>query len=397
MFVKNITETTQKIRIDWVETEIGAWEVFQTTEGKAEELVRNYPSIIGYADASDVVEGGDLEWIPCEHGNIAAQSYNKYDVTRITNEWFINFKAGTVVTAKGGYQFGIYDYTTTPRTQLGSGRVTTTTIVNDWPHKIAIKKTLDEKFPISELDLPLTTYVTLSDGDYNVFKRKKSENHSKREWKYVTFIGDSITANTWYEAWYWYFDHLKRMLKLGGINVEATPGSCVSKTSDYWMNNDPISQRAISDNTKQSDLIIFFAGTNDYGHDTPIGQFARDTADQDTSMYSAMRITVGKMITAVPWARIAWMLPLHRKKFWTDATKTDDTPNGQSKTLDDYINVIKDVCGVYSVSVIDAHWMSGLNPRTQANNQAYFTDGLHPNERGQLMLARAIKEYIELL
>lgn len=60
MFVKNITETTQKIRIDWVETEIGAWEVFQTTEGKAEELIRNYPSIIGYADAEDISWSGDL-------------------------------------------------------------------------------------------------------------------------------------------------------------------------------------------------------------------------------------------------------------------------------------------------------------------------------------------------
>lgn len=60
MFVKNITETTQKIRIDWVETEIGAWEVFQTTESKAEELVRNYPSIIGYADAEDISWSGDL-------------------------------------------------------------------------------------------------------------------------------------------------------------------------------------------------------------------------------------------------------------------------------------------------------------------------------------------------
>ena len=60
MFVKNITETTQKIRIDWVETEIGAWEVFQTTESKAEELVRNYPSIIGYADAGDISWSGDL-------------------------------------------------------------------------------------------------------------------------------------------------------------------------------------------------------------------------------------------------------------------------------------------------------------------------------------------------
>ena len=60
MFVKNITETTQKIRIDWVETEIGAWEVFQTTESKAEELVRNYPSIIGYADAGGISWSGEI-------------------------------------------------------------------------------------------------------------------------------------------------------------------------------------------------------------------------------------------------------------------------------------------------------------------------------------------------
>lgn len=60
MFVKNITETTQKIRIDWVETEIGAWEVFQTTESKAEELVRNYPSIIGYASIEGISWSGEI-------------------------------------------------------------------------------------------------------------------------------------------------------------------------------------------------------------------------------------------------------------------------------------------------------------------------------------------------
>ena len=427
MFVKNITETTQKIRIDWVETEIGAWEVFQTTEGKAEELVRNYPSIIGYASIEDVSESGELaglkdvditnpqewdvlsydgdkfvnketlEWIPCEHWNTCAPSYNQYDVTRITNEWYINFKAWTTVTAKSGYAFWIYDYTTSPRTQLWSGWETSRAIENNHKYRISIKKTDDAKFTIAELDQPITTYIEISDWDYTVLKRKKSEKHSKWEWKYVTFIGDSITANTWYEAWYWYFDHLKRMLKLGGINVEATPGSCVSKTSDYWTSNNPISQRTISNNTKQSDLIIFFAGTNDYGHDTPIGQFARDTADQDTSMYSAMRITVWKTITAVPWARIVWMTPIHRKKLWTDTSKTDDTLNGQNKNLDDYIKVIKEVCATYSVPVIDTNAISGLNPRMQANNQAYFTDGLHPNERGQLMLARAIKSYFELI
>ena len=338
-----------------------------------------------------------LEWIPCEHGNTCAQSYNQFDVTRITNEWYINFKAWTTVTAKSGYAFWIYDYTTAPRTQLWSGWGTSMAIENNHKYRIAIKKTDDAKFTIAELDQPITTYIEISDWDYTVLKRKKSEKHSKREWKYITFIGDSITAWTWYDTWYWYFDHLKRMLKLGGINVEATAWSCVSKTSDYWTSNNPISQRAISDNAKQSDLIIFFAGTNDYWHDTPIGQFARDTADQDTSMYSAMRITVGKMIAWVVGARIAWMTPLHRKKLWSDTTKTDDTLNWQNKCLDDYIKVIKEVCATYSVPVIDTNAISGLNPRTLANNEAYFTDWLHPNERGQLMLARAIKSYIEML
>ena len=86
MFVKNITETTQKIRIDWVETEIGAWEVFQTTESKAEELVRNYPSIIGYASIEDVSESGEL----AELKDVDITNPQEWDVLSYDGDKFVN-------------------------------------------------------------------------------------------------------------------------------------------------------------------------------------------------------------------------------------------------------------------------------------------------------------------
>jgi hypothetical protein len=59
-------------------------------------------------------------------------------------------------------------------------------------------------------------------------------------------------------------------------------------------------------------------GTNDYGHGTPMGQFAWDTADTDTSFYTALRRTFSVLKGKYPLAQIVWFTPLHRKSLIVD-------------------------------------------------------------------------------
>ena len=427
MFVKNITETTQKIRIDWVETEIGAWEVFQTTEGKAEELVRNYPSIIGYASIEDVSESGELaelkdvditnpqewdvlsydgdkfvnkeiyqpplEWIPLEFWNTPVKDY-QYNPTRATFEGFIELKAGVTVTAKSWYKIGLYDYTSGTMETFGPWAVSYTT-VNTWNHRLSIKKDSDEAFTNAELELSPTTYIELSDWDYSPLKRIKKT--SKWTWKKVVFIGDSITAWSGTDEWYRYYDHLNHMIKFGTMTIEWVWGSCFSNTSDYGNANSPIAERVVSNASKAADLIVIFAGTNDYWHDTPIEANDFVSSATDTWFIGAIRITIAKLMAANKYARIVLMTPLHRKNYKNDKTKLDYVANGEWHNLSDYVNALKKVAQEYDCPVIDTNQISGFLPRIADNGDMYSTDYLHPNNSGHIMMARNIINYFELI
>ena len=425
MFVKNITETTQKIRIDWVETEIGAWEVFQTTEGKAEELVRNYPSIIGYADAGDISWSGDLsglddveitnpkawevltcdenwkwvnqdnkEWIQLEFWNTTTKDY-QYDPTRATFEGFIKLKAGVTVTAKTWYKIGLYDCTSGTSQAFGSWADSYTT-VNTWSHRLAIKKDDNAKFTIAELEAIPTTYIEVSDWDYSWFKKERKL-PSKWTWKNVVFIGDSITAWSGTDEWYRYYDHLNHYMKFWNMTIEGVGWSCFSNTSDYGNQNQPIAERAISTESRWADLIVVFAWTNDYWHDTPIEDNDMISSATDTWFIGAIRIFLAKMIAANATAKIVLMTPLHRKNYKNDKTKLDYVANGEGHNLTDYVNAIKKVAQEYACPVIDSNEIGGFLPRIQQNWDLYSTDYLHPNNSWHIMLARNIRNYFELI
>ena len=426
MFVKNITETTQKIRIDWVETEIGAWGVFQTTESKAEELVRNYPSIIGYADAEDISWSGDLselddveitnpkawEVLTCDENwkwvnqdnkdriqleiwNTTAKDY-QYDPTRATFEGRIYLKAWVTITAKIWYKIGAYDCIDYILQPLWNGRVTSATTTRTWFHMIAIKKDDNAKFTIEELEAIPTTYIEVSDWDYSWFKKERKI-PSKWTWKRVVFIGDSITAWSGTDEWYRYYDHLNHYMKFWSMTIEGVGWSCFSNTSDYGNQNSPIAERPISTASKQADLIVVFAWTNDYGHDTPIENNDFISSATDTWFIGAVRTFVGKMIYENPTAKIVFMTPLHRKNYKNDKTKVDYVVNGAGHNLTDYVNAIKKVAQEYSCPVIDSNEIGGFLPRIARNWDLYSTDYLHPNNSWHIMLARNIKGYFELI
>lgn len=130
-------------------------------------------------------------------------------------------------------------------------------------------------------------------------------------------------------------------------------------------------------------LIVVFGGTNDYGHgDALIGEFDDRTPD---TFYGACHYLMGGLINKYPDAKIVVMTPLHR---------TGERVSNGRATLEEYVNVIKEVAAYYSLPVLDLWSVSGIQPEVEIIKTKYCPDGLHPNDAGHEKLAEVIGNYL---
>jgi len=208
--------------------------------------------------------------------------------------------------------------------------------------------------------------------------------------KNAIFVGDSITAGTGCEGdTYWQL--LQELLELKSATAMGVPESCISSTSDYGNNNDPLANR-YSD-IPEADLITIFMGTNDYGHDTPIGTI---NDEGDVSFYGALNTIIPELLAKYPDAKIVFITPIHRYGFGTNSatgeTHTfDSVPNGAGHTLEDYANAIKAACDKYGIDVIDLYNELDIDPSAEETREYYMTDGLHPTTAGHRQIAELLE------
>lgn len=212
--------------------------------------------------------------------------------------------------------------------------------------------------------------------------------------KTMVCVGDSITAGSGTTETYWAM--LKDILGLSKMTGMGVGGSCVSAQSDYGTGNSPLINRY--KNIPEADLITIFMGTNDWGHETPLGTIEDTT---DVSFYGALNVIIPGLMTMYPNARIIWITPMHRYGFGTSkilgtAFTYDHVANGRGCTLKDYVDAIKDVCGRYSIPIIDLYSMSGLHPSIAAHKSTYMPDGLHPNKAGHEKMAYLISKWLQI-
>ncbi len=209
----------------------------------------------------------------------------------------------------------------------------------------------------------------------------------------VVFVGDSITYGTGTEKTYHSF--IDEMGVFASVQSMGIAGSCISSKSDYGSGNSPLVARYTS--IPDADLIVIFMGTNDYGHETPLGS---PTDTTDVSFYGAMNIILSGIKTRHPNSRIVFVTPLHRYGFGTSkilGTKFtyDYIANGRGHSLDDYVNAIKAICEKYSVPVIDLFNEYPVDPSDSADKMTYMPDGLHPNTDGHEIISNLIFEKLK--
>ena len=254
---------------------------------------------------------------------------------------------------------------------------------------------LEKYGSISYVDGTLIT----NEGNYSILLSDIYENGLVKEcWKgkNAVFVGDSITYGIGTTEGSRYWEFLKEDLDLENVNSMGIAGSCISSKSDYGTLNTPLINRY--NNIPSADLISIFMGTNDYGHETPLGNI-NDTTD--ISFYGALNVIIPALKQKYPTSRIVFITPLHRYGFGTSKIKGeaftyDNLENGVGYNLGDYVNAIKEVCKKYSVDVIDLYKLSEneLNPSIPALRESYFPDGLHPNEDGHKMIANILQNIL---
>ena len=152
----------------------------------------------------------------------------------------------------------------------------------------------------------------------------------------AVFVGDSITAGSGTTKIYYSF--LEEALGFDSVTAMGVGGSCVSAYSDYGTGNQPLINRY--ETIPSADLIVIFMGTNDYGHETPLGT-VEDT--EDGTFYGALNTIIPDLVAKHPSSKIVFVTPLHRYGFGTSkiletAFTYDSIPNGVGASLGDYVS-----------------------------------------------------------
>ena len=220
-----------------------------------------------------------------------------------------------------------------------------------------------------------------------------SENEANPwEGRSAVFVGDSITAGSGTTKIY--YEYLEENLGFDSVTPMGVAGSCISAASDYGQSNQPLINRY--QDIPSADLIVIFMGTNDYGHETPLGS-VEDT--QDGTFYGALNVIIPALVEKHTSSKIVFVTPLHRYGFGTSkilGTKFtyDNIPNGADATLTDYVDALKTVCAANGVSVIDLHTECTLDPTDAETRTNYMPDGLHPNAAGHEVIAGIMESHI---
>ena len=118
-----------------------------------------------------------------------------------------------------------------------------------------------------------------------------------------------------------------------------------------------------------SDLVVVFGGTNDFGHgDAPLG-----TPEDKTpyTFWGACNLMCEMLWERFPKGQIVFMGPMHRE-----------------------VDIIKTATRKYSIPFLDLMSVAGITPRVPALRELYMPDGLHPNDAGQKKIAERLKYFL---
>lgn len=214
----------------------------------------------------------------------------------------------------------------------------------------------------------------------------------------VNFLGDSITAGcgtSCPEAMFHAVLKRNTGLKevrnygIGGTRIALQKGNRQLPKDDF---RDVNSFCERYDKMEDADVVVVFGGTNDSDHgDAPIGQMSDRTPE---TFYGACHYLFENLIKKYIGKPIVIMTPLHRQ--WENIDRpVDDVIT--HRELRNYVKIIREVAEYYSLPVLDLYAYSGLQPQIEEVRVMYMPDGVHPNDKGNEVIAHKLQKFLEAL
>ncbi len=206
--------------------------------------------------------------------------------------------------------------------------------------------------------------------------------------KIITVLGDSITEGVGTSApAYIYQNVLGRMVGAARVDNFGVSGTRFAVQTGEDAYPDPFSERYLRMPT-DSDLVLVFGGTNDYGHgNAPFGEMTDRT---NATFCGACHVLFRGLIERYPTAKIVIMTPLQR------CEGNKPCPNS-GRPLLDYVDTIIAIAAEYSLPVLDLYRTAGICPDLPCQRERYMPDGLHPNDAGATRMAERLAGFLAAL
>lgn len=235
------------------------------------------------------------------------------------------------------------------------------------------------------------TIITAIYDDINWCKGKK-----------INWIGDSIVDGPDFD------EIVVNALEMVKDNEYGINGSTISLNGNGADGRYALCER-YDDMTDDADIIIVSCGTNDWMYAwAPIGTINdADDGTSNTTLYGACKALCKGLIDKYPQKVIAFTTPIKRAQAFENGNGGEYTPDGvmttpfsknkYGKTLGDYADIIKEVCGYYSIPVLDMYRESLLNPHITSQQNMFDSAKTHPNAAGQKIMAQRVAAWLRSL
>lgn len=232
--------------------------------------------------------------------------------------------------------------------------------------------------------------------------------------KTINWIGDSIVDGADFDEKVCAALTLTKLTVDGEEATQENPatggidGSTIALAADGTNTRHALCAR-YADMPENADIIAVSAGTNDFEYAwCPIGSIDDpDDGTSDNTFYGALKHLCKGLIDRYPDKLIFFTTPIKRAQPFEDGnggSYTNDgvmlTPfnkNKYGKTLGDYADIIIEVCGYYSIPVLDMYRLSLLNPHLASQQYLFDDTYTHPTPAGQTIMAKTVAGWMAQL
>ena len=213
----------------------------------------------------------------------------------------------------------------------------------------------------------------------------------------ILCIGDSITEKNGRATTNW-VDYINNWLTPITITNRGHSGTGIVRAWGSYANwyDD------LDNLSNDYDLILIMGNMNDYSglnfDENSLGQFGDNTL---TTEYGALKLYIEKLINKYPKAKIGWITSTPRQYQSGTTVSNPGYLWGKNSVFENANTAIKISCENYSIPVLDLFHESNLMPWNDTNRAEYFSissvpagDGVHPNDKGQKIIAYKIYDFI---